>query len=405
MCIRDRNEYLKNFKSSDARQKESKEIVVSFALYNSGRKETRNLDPQRKYLRGNFNQITSVKKKRDFVKGLKEIVDYKSRFWFEYTPKNKHLSDETLLCLSFLKDMKNSLSIPILARFYFESNKTGNNKLFEGAVKALTAYIAIRRAATGGTASIDSDLRAIMSIGRRIKENGSIPLCKGINTSNNILRLEEFQTYLKEWLEKKKIEIVSKQKWINKVSQVPIYTSSAPLTRFILLAAYDSTRVSDNGILNRSRNSMETDYFDLKSWNRKEFATIEHVAPDSMAWNKGWDEKIYDQQFIRHSLGNLVLLPKPENEIIANKNWSSKKEFYKAFSAETLEEVNQIEKDGKKIGLVISNRGKQVLMKNEHLPMIKSIVSVKDWNAKLISDRSEMLAGLAWEKLAPWLGI
>lgn len=403
-CFETVNSYLDNYSSSDARQKESKEIVVSFALYNSGKKETLSLDPQRKYLRGNFNLISGSDKKRDFVNGLKEIVVYKSRFWSSNDFGNSLISDEAKLCLMFLRDMKNTLSIPILARFYFESQKKGNQLLFDQAVKALTAYIVIRRASTVGTASIDSDLRAIMAIGRRVKNKLSIPLCKGVDKTNRILTIEEFQEYLREWLEKSKVEITSMKTWVDKISSVPIYSSSGPLTRFVLLAAYNHTRILDNGELQRARNSMETEYFNSSCWTRKEFGTVEHVAPDSMASNSGWDTKIYEVPHLRHTIGNLVLLPKPENEIVANKDWISKKKYYDAFSSETIEGIESIEKEGKSEGFVFSSKSKQILKINEHLPMIRSIVNVEVWDAEFIKKRSENLANLAWEQFATWLG-
>lgn len=66
--------YTNSFTKTSVKQRISKEIVVSFALYITGEKIGGGLDAQRRYLRNNFEQINrgkdALKIKRDFVKYL-----------------------------------------------------------------------------------------------------------------------------------------------------------------------------------------------------------------------------------------------------------------------------------------------------------------------------------------------
>ena len=62
-----------------------------------------------------------------------------------------------------LADTNTRLVIPILARYWDEYGEMDSEKNFLSAVRAVTAFLVLRRAVTGGTARIDSDFRKVMS--------------------------------------------------------------------------------------------------------------------------------------------------------------------------------------------------------------------------------------------------
>lgn len=404
--------YLDKFTGSDARQRETKDLIIPFALYLTGKKISRSLDEQRRYLRKTFERITgksSKDTKRRFVHRLFEIADYKEKFWLNSNiqiqlqgyPDEREL---ILLCLKFLKDLNNSLSIPILCRYYTKAQNTDNKELFIGAVKALTAFVAIRRGATGGTSGIDSDLRSLMSIGRRKNVPTTMPICAGLQKGKPIPDIPILREYLRDWLSKKKIEIHNKDSWVKKVSSQQLAAASKPLCRFLMLAAAHNSRPdkSEPWKLVKSRKGAETEYLTLKRWVSDELATVEHIAPESPP-NSGWDAAIYSQPFLKHCLGNLTLLPQEENSTAANSSWSKKKNLYKAFAAETDEEVDKIIAESKKEGVNFSKKNLENLRKRPQLPLAKSVASVEKWTKKVIEKRSKNLAELAWDEIEDWL--
>jgi len=400
--------YLDNFKNTERKQNEARDLVIPFALLFDGTKVSRSLDDQRRYLRSSFSKLqqNDDNNAQQFVSLLSQTVDYKDRFW-----SSKNLPGQltthpdrkiVLLCLKFLKEMRMTLTIPILTRFYFEAEKQQDYDIYCNAVKALTAFVVIRRGATGSTLNIDSDLRSIMSDGG-LKKSQNQPLCLGESFANPCYDLETFKAYLKSWLTKKRIEIVDKESWVNRVKTNGLYGPSKYLCKFILLAAQHNSRVNLNKptYLKKAKRSKETDFLNLDTWNSNVYYTIEHIAPDRPTG--GWDDKIYKEPYLKDSIGNLTILPKKENSSVANKPWKQKKHFYKAFLAKDKQELMSVVKAAKNEGINFSNRLIQLLDQGEQLPIFATIIQVEKWTPKVIKDRSENIASLTWDEISPWL--
>lgn len=403
--------YLEKFPSSDARQKEAKDLIVPFALYLTGTKVSRSLDEQRRYLRSKFEQIhgeSAVKDKRCFVRRLAEMADYKERFWLNSNLETQLSGfpnrDLLLLCLKFLKDLNSSLTIPLLCRYYSAWQAEEDKPSLAEAIKAITAFVVLRRGATGGTSGIDSDLRSIMSYGRRRKDITSIPLCVGLQKQNSIVDIPTLREYLREWLSKNRIEIENKKSWVHKVSVQDIYSASTHLCRFLLLAATHNARPDEKEPWKfvKARPGLENQYLTYHQWVADECATVEHIAPDS-ATKSGWDNSIYSQPYLKHCLGNLTLLPQEENSTAANNSWSKKKKLYQAFAAETKGDVDRIISEAKKEGVNFSKKNIEILNNGTHLPLAKTIASVDHWSREIIEKRSKNIAELAWDEISPWL--
>jgi uncharacterized protein with ParB-like and HNH nuclease domain len=408
-AIKSIEKYLESFSGSDKKQRAAKELVVSFALYKTGEKTSFSLDEQRRYLRTNFDKIAiidEVRSKRLFVQNLDEMANYRKLFWTNGNLESQLPAypdrEQILLCLKFLKDLNNSLSIPILCRYYSASISENDKSIFSDAIKGLTAFVALRRGATGGTAGIDSDLRNMMLSGSRQKDKPSTPICVGLDNENPFVGTPTLKVYLKDWLTKK--GIVDKNSWIEKVTSQALYSSSAPLCRFLLLAAAHNAKPDEEypWKLVKKRQSREAEILSFGRWMSPEVATVEHIAPDSGP-NAGWDSNIYSQPYLKHCLGNLTLLPQEENSAVANRSWQIKKKLYQAFVAESLEEVDHIIDEAKKEGFLFSKKNTEIIQQGIQLPLLKTIACVPNWSRDHIEKRSKNIAELAWDEISSWL--
>jgi|GEM_PF-1346201 len=410
--------FIETHDGTDAQQRASKDLVVSFALYKSGEKLSLHLEQQRSYLRNIFESYESDRKtekerKRVFIKNLREVAIYRGKFW-----SNRDLSDQlsgypdreaTLACLKFLKDLKTSLSIPILCRYYFESQKKDDKAIFSEAVKALTSFVVIRRSVTGRTSGIDNDLRRIMSDGiPRIEEGKQgvkIPISVGVNNQNNFVIVDGLKSYLRTYISQKKIGVTGLASWQERVLVTDLYNSSAPLCRFMLLAASHNARPKkeDKWLLEESRESSQRNFFNYDTWTSVEVSTIEHVAPENGLQND-WDEEIYKTN-LHNTLGNLTLLPQPENSVLANKCWANKVWLFKAFACETEEEIDVVIEEAKNNGFIFSKKSLLILNQGGHRPLMETIASTPNWDVELIKNRTNNLTELSYKLIAPWIGM
>lgn len=409
-------------KKNDRRQKAAKELVVSFSLYKTGEKESESLDSQRRYLQQRFKKINSSSKggnisKQSFVKDLFHVADYRRCFWIptnigEQLP-NYPEQDRNIvrLCLRLLYDLKMKLTIPILCRFYRQSIDKDDKKVFIEAVKALTAFVIFRRSVTLNTAGIDSDFRKLMSQGTYEKMLESKMLCVGLSSNNELPTIDEFKKYLVSFLGQKKIGITDKKSWLNKVVNQPLYDVSSHLCRIIHMAAAHNSRIDneEKWKLHKVRKSPQTVYLSYSRWMSDEVSSAEHIAPKSLPSDtKGWDNWDVDiyipNTSLKHTLGNLTLLSRSENSLLGDKKWEHKKFYFKAFGAKTEYELDRLLNEEKPSGLNISSKAKEIVFnEGKHRPLAESISSVKKWDAKHIRKRSENIASLAWDEIAPWL--
>lgn len=392
-------------------QTETKELIVSFALYIEGRKLPKSLSVQRNYLRGTYKKIPD-KSKHNFIVAIADLAAYRHYCWdkdgirnnlADFSSKDK---DEIQICLSLIADMNTSLAIPILCRYWTQYNQSEGGGNFLNALKALTAFIVIRRAVTGRTGGIDTVFRSLM--GPRLKSDtlGGDPLSVGLNKTNEIWSVDDFKKQLRERLADRNIDVTDKQNWIKKVIEIPIASQSRPLARFILLAAAHHADVDPKkaGCWSRSnvRPSDGNKYLCYDKWVSANFATLEHVAPENPSGN-GWDGAIYENQHTKHTLGNLLLLPRKENTSIGNQKWPKKKIFYQALTAKTKDEVNDRMAEAEKAGFEFQKATKELLKNGERLQFLDPVRDVKVWDAKFIKERTKNIADLAWDTIEPWL--
>jgi len=201
-------------------------------------------------------------------------------------------------------------------------------------------------------------------------------------------------------------ESVSEKKlWVKKASRVPIYNLSAVVTWFILFIASNDCEVDANepGLIVRGRSGV-TPLLDIRNWRKRDYLTVEHVAPQRPGAN--WRNEIYEDPDTVATIGNLILLPSQENSIVANRSWEHKRALYAVMSSPTNESYDQAIQRCKKLGLNPSVKATDILNASSFLPLCKSLAQKEDdWSVDFIHKRSERLASLAWDVLAPHLDL
>ncbi len=386
--------------STDARQKAIKDLVVSFALYYSAEKKGLELREQRNFLRDGFERVRNLGQShaRRYIESMADLSEFIGSHWELDKIDTIHTSrsdwtDVAKLSLSFISSMKTRVAIPLLARYWVEYGRQGEEQTFIDAIKSIAAFLAIRRAATGGTSGIDGDFRNLM-ISLKADLNGP-PLA-----------IPELNVRLRGYLANPRLRIIDEESWIHRASQVPLATTSTPLCRFLLFAAshHSAPKPSNPGLLYRQGVVPADDrrFLDYHSWTQGIYATVEHVAPATSP-GIGWDSRIYETQWTRHTLGNLVLLPQRENSSASNAPWTKKKLFYAALRAHTTDERGQLINEARVEGFEFSKRTVELLGQQGRLRMLDCLDTVDEWTEGFIQRRTTNILELAWDVLYPWL--
>ena len=409
--------YLSRFGSGKKKESATSEMLVAFALAETGYKLGNNLDDQRRYLRREYNDPTKpddVTSRRAFVQAMAGISAFMEHAWnYEEgnLPKFWPLQvDDPGAQVGFdaVKRLDHTITVAPLARFYQRAvNSSGPMKQsltedFIEAIKATVSFSMLWRGAKGGTANIDNHYRAIMRTGVQFAGETRPPLARRPPDKSSELSLTNYKRALAITL-KEKGHISDKDEWIAAISRVDVYNSSASLARFLLFCASDDTVADvDNGGLIKAGRPGTNPMLTLNRWNDDAYLTVEHIAP--LSKNEGWREDIYSNPLLVNTLGNLTLLPGAENELLGSKSWIHKRAVYRLLTTKTQEEFDLQAATLEKIGLTLSKDAVTILSNARYLGLCESIAMVEEeWSAQMIEERTKCLAGLAWDRLALWL--
>ena len=194
---------------------------------------------------------------------------------------------------------------------------------------------------------------------------------------------------------------------MDQVVDNPLYQQAKTVSRFMLLAAAHQSMPSQKepGCWKREgvkSSSHINNFLTLDTWKGELYETVEHIAPESEPGG-GWDIEIYRNTILRHSLGNLVLLPKKENGAIGNDSWKRKKVFYGALTEDTTKRQQRRIEEAAALGMQFSEYTTQLLQKGERLALLQPLRDVEEWNRDVIKARGRNTAALTWDYLQPWL--
>ena len=413
-------EYLDLYNGAASKQRATADMVVSFALAETGDKRQKDLSDQRRYLREEFDKLSKLNdigKNRAFVRSFADVASFMRYGWDVEkgtSPSFKPLNiddEEALVGFEVLRDLKHSITIAPLSRFYQHALETTQDlerqkrtEEFIDAIKATVAFSILWRSAKGRTENIDSHYRAIMG-GVDIAGEAIPPLARRPKGKSGVLSLVNYKKALQLILEHKGA-IQNKDEWVKCVSRMGIYEYSVVLTRFLLFCASDNAVPDEDedekGLIKRGRPERNP-MLKCDQWGNDAYFTVEHIAPQSQ--RDGWEQDIFDEPETVHTLGNLILLPSEENNIIGNRSWEHKQLMYRLLASETEEEFNNIKEKLSPVGLTLSNKATDVLDNAKYLGICKSVSLFDDepWSLDIIQKRTQRFAELAWDRLEPWL--
>lgn len=405
--------YLDRYKKADEKRKAVSEMLIPFALAETGFKLQNRLNEQRRYLRDEFKDLSFPGEKRTFVHLLAGIASFMGDGWNPMQEDStfaslglKNHDEKASLGFEVLRKLRHSITIAPLYRFYQrildadEATRKEQIGEFAAAIKATVAFSVLWRGASGGTKNIDSHYREIMSRGI---ENGLVPpLARRLEGKQDEFSLENYKQALKHVLEHKGL-VSSKDKWVESVSGVGIYEHSHVIARFLLFCASDDAvpDKKDKGLIKRGRRNCSP-MLKLAEWDNDAYFTVEHVAPQSKGG--GWQEDIYKDPKTIHTLGNLILLPTEVNSILGDKGWDQKKQIYKLLAAKTQDEFDEIKEGLEEVEVEISDKAEQVFDEAQQLRICESVTHFDEpWSLDIIQRRTQRIAELAWDRLEPWL--
>ncbi len=402
------------FSDTAKKQAETKDLIVTFALYLEGKKLSKDLAAQRNFLRQSYDNAAKngANSARQFVQALADATQFRRYYWerdgveeLGRFHKSENV-DEVQLLSSFIADMKTSLALPILSRYWTDDLKHKGEDRFLEVLKAVAAFLVLRRAATGGTAGIDSDFRAIMapSVGRG--SSRKFGLCAGVDHTNELLSPDKLKEAFKALLTHK-LKTLTKESWVGMAAANPLYEQSRELVRFMILTAAHQAMPSETtpGIWKTDgvKASVHTNNFrNYATWRGKHYATVEHIAPETVP-KHGWDTGLYKDSILRHTLGNLVLLPAKENSAIGSDSWEKKKKFYLALTETSAADQDRRIEEAKAAGISFSQNTTRLLQAGTRLSLLDPLREVEFWNSEVVSARGKNIAELCWDHVWPWL--
>ena len=403
-------EYLDVYKKADDRQRATSELLIPFALSETGVKLQKNLSDQRRYLRDYFEKLPSIEEKREVVASLANLSSFVRTGWStsEDEPTLEgfgKFDEETGFCFQSLRALKHNVAIGALSRFYDEFRRSDDAERlqrredFAAAVRASTAFSMLWRGGYGGTENIDSIYRSLMRDGA--PEASILPLAKRLKDGLGAVSLSGYKRLL--WM-KLTERFATRDAWVKAAARVPIYSHSSNVAKFLLIVASDDAALdpeNDGLIIRGTKGLARTVHTD--AWRADVHYSVEHIAPQAPKAD-GWDEKLYEDPQTVDRLGNLTLLPLEANSYVGTKRWLQKRLIYRYFCSETPDEAKEVYPLFKQAGLNISMSGKELFGGATYMPMCKAISRHgADWNIAIVDSRSTRLAELAYDRIVGWL--
>lgn len=412
--------YLSRFSVGDRLQNATRELLVIFALAESGTKLSKRLADQRGYMKDAFEKCKDDDEQRgEFLRHLRDTANFVNSTW---DPENGSrslagldadaLTDTARLCLSFLTSLNHSVAIAPLVRFYSaavgadDADRKAKAAEFEGALKAATAFTVFWRASRRTTGNIDSEYRELMlgvepltKIGplartRRKKDEGRAPA----------VDVEAFKAELAARL-RVNGELPNLATFVDRASRVPIYAVSKPLARFLLLAAYhDAVEDPDNAGLIKQGKGGVSPCFTAAGWSDDGHLTLEHIAPVGGA-STGWSMDYYSDKDIINRIGNMVLAPAGANSSLGARPWAEKKVLYGALGAASQDDAKSLLNAAQAQGIQFPQSTEELTQLSRYLPHLRAL-SGRDEMAPDFADlRGSELLKLVYARIGSWLDL
>ncbi|MGW1990123.1 DUF262 domain-containing protein [Embleya sp. NPDC001921] len=413
--------YLDHFDVGDKLQNATRDLLVTFALAETGKKLSKRLPDQRVYMRDTFERHKdSADDRIAYLRHLRDTAAFVGKTWEPAANSPRTLSeleatamtDTVKLCLAFLSSLNHTIAIAPLVRFYSEAVHADEGEArskriieFEKAIKAITAFTVFWRATRRGTGNIDSQYRAVMA-GDSLTGIGPLARQWAVPNASKpdpIVDAEALKTELAaRLLHPKHGGVPNLASFLASASALPLYSISRPLTRFLLLAAYHDTieDPGNPGLIIQGKAGVAS-CFTADGWADETHLTIEHIAPQQATG--GWDQEFYSQKETVHKLGNLVLAPGAANTSLSSRPWTEKKVLYEALGASTADDAKSILNNS---GVTFAQTTEDLAAMSRYLPHLRALGQREgDWNPTFMDQRADVLLRLAYSRLKVWLGL
>lgn len=404
--------YLRGFGTTASRQRKTAELLTTFALAEAGQKLSLRLSEQRRWLHRGFDALQGeAEKQREFVRSISNTAAFMANVWPEDTtvasniPIGEPHNDLARLCLGVLRQANHTIAIPLISRFYGAWHRADAAKQEDpleellGTLKAVTAFWVLWRLSRRDTGGIDDIHRGLMA-------NGFARVMPGGKTAK-LLEASAVRAELRQHLVREGVG--TKDKWVSAVSRVPAYGNDQASSRFALLAAmHDTVRDEANPGMWKTGRASTYSAMNFGSWADEVNLTIEHVAPKTKGGGSQWDwaGDLYEDSDTINLLGNLVLCPHNTNASLGNESWLYKSAVYRVLAAVSLEEFDAAMAAAAANGIAFGDSTKQLLDGHRHLRQMQAFHGLTSpWDRAFVLKRTENLAGLAWDRLSPWLGL
>lgn len=394
ICLEAVNKYILDFKSTQS-YTVSGNLVIQFALSESGTKLSKSLFDQKMYLQKEFrNANTSRAELSAFVQRFRDIVDVDSAFRESSGLKTREIKEseyeDSELIFSFLKDLNHSIALAPINRFYHQAKNSSDptdTANYMECLWAVSAFSCLWRASHGSTAGIDNRYRNLMSGGGKNPKNG---IAQAFSSPPLLSELKEI---LLGFLIEDGIN--SQLDFINRAEYVDCY-NIAPVARMLFLASHqNSTKDSSNpGLIKHANRDRQMQYMSLACWKGDDFATIEHIAPQSP--NSDWGTSgIYEDPRLVNTLGNFVLVSQPLNSSFGNRSWSVKRVLYEALGAADYDTATSILQPLPKDLIAVAT--KELMLDQNELPQFSSLGDCTNFDVEFLKKRNRRLLGLAYD--------
>jgi Protein of unknown function DUF262/Protein of unknown function (DUF1524) len=400
----------KDCNNAASKSKLTNEFLTSFAIVIDGWKLESHFSSQRKYLdRIYLHVITSYSDQCKFVNFIGNYADFYKNIWIDYKGVNNlpiekivANSDAELvsILILFLKKSNHRMAVTLLGSLYSDVINGSLNSIsnFVDGVKAVSAFYILWRACYSNS-GIDNYYRNFF----KGKEDEIKPHHWLGNKAQ--INIPELKSYLKDSLYADK-KITSKNDWLMKASSYLKYESSSSVCRISLLISSHDTIVDETnaGLMKIGRNKTSP-YMNLAKWNSDDLKDIEHIAPQNP--DDSWDVNLYDlNSKLNDSIGNLTLLPTDINISASNKGWKEKYLYYQHLGAKDPQKAQELSTKAINEGIVLKTSTIELLQNsnyNEHILPLLAIGENGNWNADIVTKRSERILELVWDTVIKWL--
>ncbi|MFI2618517.1 DUF262 domain-containing protein [Streptomyces sp. NPDC018584] len=413
--------YLDHFDVGDKLQNATRDLLVTFALAETGKKLSKRLPDQRVYMRDSFERYKdSADDRSAYLRHLSDTAAFVGKTWEPAANSPRTLfgleatamTDTVKLCLAFLNSLNHSIAIAPLVRFYSEAVHADEGEArskrideFEKAIKAITAFTVFWRATRRGTGNIDSQYRAVMA-GDSLTGIGPLARQWAVTDASKPDPVVDAEALKKELAARlshpKHGDVPNLPSFLASASALPLYSISRPLTRFLLLAAYHDTLEdqANPGLIIQGKAGVAS-CFTADGWADETHLTIEHIAPQQATG--GWDQEFYSQKETVHKLGNLVLAPGAANTSLSSRPWTEKRVLYAALGAPTADDSKSILNSS---GLTFAQTTEDLAAMSRYLPHLRALGQREDeWDPTFMDQRAEVLLRLVYTRLKGWLGL